>query len=51
MRVGLRLEKPLIETSKVVTLKTVGLGGIRRVDSGQDHCHPCLKIKPHREDF
>lgn len=44
--VRLRLEKPLIETSKVVTLKTVGLSGIRRVDSGQDHCHPCLKIKP-----
>ena len=41
-----RLGKPLIETSKVVTLETVLLGGMRKVDRDHDYCHPCLKIKP-----
>lgn len=43
--VGLRLEKPLIETSQVVTLQTEVLCGIRRADRGRDHFQPRLKIK------
>lgn len=43
--IGLRLEKPLIETSQVVTLQTEVLCGIRRADRSRDHFQPRLKIK------